>query len=75
MKHPKPHGLYRGESAEWKHEVVWVYYGCDTIRELHPRIYRARGYEPPFDSLPTTEHYRSMLTADGSSAGELKALA
>ena len=69
MKHPKPHGLYRGESAEWKHKVVWVYYGQNVIREGHPKVYRERGYEPPFDSLPTTEHHKSLLVAEDPRAG------
>lgn len=75
MTHPKPHGLYRGESAEWKHEVVWVYYGRSVIQEVHPKIYRERGYLPPFENLPTTEHYKSVLVGGGSTASESQAVA
>ncbi len=71
MTPEKPHGLYRAQSTEWKHEVVWVYYGKNIIQEVHPRIYRERGYQPPFDSLPTTEHYGSLLTAEDSRTGEV----
>ena len=51
-----------------------VYYGKNTIREVHPRVYRERGYQPLFDSLPTTEHYRLMLIAEESRTGEPKVL-
>ena len=74
MAHPKPHGLYRGESAEWKHEVVWVYYGRSVIQEVHPKIYRERGYQPPFENLPTTDHYKSILVTDDSRTSEAQAL-
>ncbi len=53
-----PIGLYRTRTPESGAEYAFVDYGAaSSLGEVDRSLYEARGYEPPFDSLPTKEEY------------------
>jgi hypothetical protein len=63
-------GLYRTKTPEGGAEYARVVYGiASPPGEIPKPLYEARGYEPPFDSLPTREEHearaRNSEDADG----------
>jgi hypothetical protein len=57
-----PRGIYRTETRESVAEYALVEYGVgSSLGEIPRASYEADGYEPPFESLPTTKPTRRNL--------------
>src|SRR5271155_3043431 len=53
-------GLYRTKTPDGRAEYARVLYGIASAPGEVPRpLYEARGYEPPFDTLPTREEHEA----------------
>jgi len=52
----KPQGQYRTEPPQGRSPMVYVV-GGGTPAYLTEATYRARGYEPQFEKLPTEDQY------------------
>jgi hypothetical protein len=53
-------GLYRTKTPEGGAEYARVVYGiASPPGEIPKPLYEARGYEPPFDTLPTREEHEA----------------
>jgi hypothetical protein len=58
----EPRGLYRTRTPESGAEYVWVDHGTPTsLGEMPRAAYDERGYQPPFDQLPTKEQYEKNI--------------
>lgn len=53
-----PQGQYRTERAEPRRPMAYVVDGriASFVTE---EVYRAKGYEPPFEKLPTEDEYNA----------------
>ncbi len=60
-----PTGLYRAVTPDGRAEYVFLDHGVATAHTVSRALYEKRGYQPPFDKLPTKEAYdaRKALTA------------
>jgi hypothetical protein len=56
MDKRKPRGQYRTEPSNTASPMVYVV-GGGTPTYLTEAAYRARGYEPAFEELPTEDQY------------------
>jgi hypothetical protein len=53
-------GIYRSTSPGSNAEYANVHYGTVAALDSIPRdLYEERGYQPPFDELPTKEEYEA----------------
>jgi hypothetical protein len=66
-------GLYRTKMPEGGAEYARIVYGIASPPGEIPRpLYEARGFEPPFDALPTKEEHEAAQgrKSDGVDGGE-----
>lgn len=53
-------GVYKTRTAESGAEYAYVDYGvASNAGEIPKARYEAKGYQPPFDKLPTKEQYEA----------------
>ena len=61
------HGVYRTRTPETGAEYATVHYENAAALESIPRaLYEERGYQPPYDRLPTKQEYDAAQGADAN---------
>ncbi len=55
-------GIYRAQTSDGRAKFACVVYGagasCEGVTDAH---YRDRGFQPPFEELPTKEEYEKKV--------------